>query len=105
VLPQSQAPHGATTPTPFLPSSRFPPLFFIRLWAVNKKHQNEADFKKQKKRFKPPCRGGWVGQSTKKGRGQIYFPDIFCRVFELPSPRYAQKHGLFYREKSVLDFW
>jgi hypothetical protein len=26
------------------------------LWAVNKKHQNEADLKKQKKRFKLPWR-------------------------------------------------
>jgi hypothetical protein len=53
VLPQSQAPrrHHAHAV-----SSRFPPLFFIRLWAVNKKHQNEADFKKQKKRFKLPCK-------------------------------------------------
>jgi hypothetical protein len=26
-------------------------------------------------------RGGWVGQSTKKGWGQIYLFDIFYRVF------------------------
>jgi hypothetical protein len=37
-------------------------------------------------------RGGWVGQSTKKDWGQIYFFDIyFYRVFELPSSRNAQK--------------
>jgi hypothetical protein len=36
-------------------------------------------------------RGGWVGQSTKKDQGQIYFFDIFYRVFELPSSRNAQK--------------
>jgi hypothetical protein len=38
---------GATAPPP-RPRRFSPPLFFIRLWAVNKKHQNEADFKKQK---------------------------------------------------------
>jgi hypothetical protein len=35
-------------------------------------------------------RGGWVGQRPKKDWGQIYFFDVFCRVFELPSPRNAQ---------------
>jgi hypothetical protein len=35
-------------------------------------------------------RGGRVGQSTKRD-GVRFSPDIFCRIFELPSPRNAQK--------------
>jgi hypothetical protein len=46
-------------------------------------------------------RGGWVGQSTKKGWGQIFLVIFlviffFTRVFDLPSPRNAQK-----RDKKV----
>jgi hypothetical protein len=54
-------------------------------------------------------RGGWVGQtcqSTKKDQGQIYFFNIFYRVFELPSSRNAQKRDKKeFEKKSVLDFW
>jgi hypothetical protein len=50
-------------------------------------------------------RGGWVGQSTKKDWGQIYFFDNFYRVFELPSSRNAQKRDKRkFEKKSVLDF-
>jgi hypothetical protein len=47
-----------------------------------------------KKRTTGDPRGGWVGQRPKKGQGRIFFLDncfIFYRVFELPSPRNAQK--------------
>jgi hypothetical protein len=47
-------------------------------------------------------RGGWVGHSTKKRWGQIYFPDIFYRVFELPSPRNAQK--VIKKSRKKIDF-
>jgi hypothetical protein len=47
-----------------------------------------------------------VGQSTKRGWGQIYFFDIFYCVFELPSPRNAQNRDKKKIVKtSVLDFW
>jgi hypothetical protein len=41
-----------------------------------------------------------VGQRTKKGWNQIFVIDIFNRVFELPSPRNAQK-----RDKKTFDFF
>jgi hypothetical protein len=52
--------------------------------------------------------GGRVVQRPKKNQGQIYFVDIFCGVFELPSPqaspRNAQKRDKTKpRKKSVLD--
>jgi hypothetical protein len=49
-------------------------------------------------------RGGWVGQSTKKGWGQIYFFDIFYCVLELPSPRNAQKRDKKMRKSRFWDF-
>jgi hypothetical protein len=37
-------------------------------------------------------RGGWEGQRPKKDQGQIYFFDFKNNgIFELPSPRNAQK--------------
>jgi hypothetical protein len=50
-------------------------------------------------------RGGWVGGSEAKIGPGSDFPTIFfyC-VFELPSPRNAQKRDKQNREKSVLDF-
>jgi hypothetical protein len=49
-------------------------------------------------------RGGWVGQSTKKGWGRICFLDIFYRVFELPSPSNAQKRDKRNRETIGFGF-
>jgi hypothetical protein len=50
--------------------------------------------------------GGWV-RGQKRATARIYFSDIFCGVFEPPSPRSAQKHDLkhdFRKKKAVLDF-
>jgi hypothetical protein len=49
-------------------------------------------------------RGGWVGQRSKKDQGQIYFFIFFYGVFELSSPRNAQKRNKKIDKKSVLDF-
>jgi hypothetical protein len=43
-----------------------------------------------KKRVSDP-RGGWVGQRTKKDQVKFIFRFILFGVFELPSPRNAQK--------------
>jgi hypothetical protein len=60
---------------------------------------------RQKKKVGGP-RGGWVGQRPKKDQGQIYLFDIFCGVFELPSPRNSQKRDKKKTDKKmVLDFW
>jgi hypothetical protein len=58
---------------------------------------------KNQKKNGDPC-GGWVGLRQKKDQGPIYFFDIFCGVFELPSPRNAQKRDKQNREKVVLGF-
>jgi hypothetical protein len=50
-------------------------------------------------------RGGWVGQSTKQGRGRIYFIfSIFFIVF-FNSPRNAQKRDKGNRGKIGFGFW
>jgi hypothetical protein len=51
-------------------------------------------------------RGGWVGQSTKKDWGQIYFFDIYFIVFLNSPHRETPKNVLIcFEKKSVLDFW
>jgi hypothetical protein len=58
-----------------------------------------------KKKIGDP-RGGWVGQSTKKGWGQICFFDIFLIVFLNSRHRETPKNVIKKnRKKSVLDFW
>jgi hypothetical protein len=63
---------------------------------------------RQKKKIGDPrhARGGWVGQSTKKDWGQIYFFDIFFVVF-LSSPHRETPKSVIKKieKKSVLGFW
>jgi hypothetical protein len=62
--------------------------------------------------------GFWQGATRKKIKKATYLPTylffkkpqktrpIFYRVFELPSPRNAQKRDKnYFEKKSVLDFW
>jgi hypothetical protein len=48
-------------------------------------------------------RGGWVGQSTKKGWVR-FFSIFFYRVFKLPSPGNAQKRDKQIEEKIGFGF-
>jgi hypothetical protein len=80
------------------------------LWAVHKKHQNEADFKKQKnwalqKKMTDLGVVGWFLGGPKSTRVGPKKCEIFYRVFELPSPRNAQKRDKTKsRKKSILVF-
>jgi hypothetical protein len=62
-----------------------------------------------KKKPVTPVVGGWVrGQKTEKDQDQIYLFDSFSGVFELPSPRNAQKRDKNKSRKNrfcILDFW
>jgi hypothetical protein len=49
--------------------------------AAKAKHQTPNGQGAGKKQKVGGPRGGWVGQSTKRGWGQIYFPDIFLSCF------------------------
>jgi hypothetical protein len=57
-----------------------------------------------KKKSVTPVVGGWV-RGQKRTRVRFIFSIFFYRVFELPSPRNAQKRDKKIEKKSVLDFW
>jgi hypothetical protein len=78
----------------------------VRGRGVQKHHAGAFAFAKgpAKKKVGDP-RGGWVGQSTKKDWGQIYFFDIFLIVF-LNSPHQETPKNVIkkIREKVIFGF-
>jgi hypothetical protein len=80
-----------------------PEVLEVRSRPLQCKHTSGLNFA-QKNNLTGPYVVGWFLGGQKSTRLVRYFSRYFYRVFELPSPRNAQKRDKQIEKKSVLDF-